>query len=210
MRDVPVNHRFERAYPLGVGYDLNELKTSGVYDVTDPVNGPDAGGFFVEVFVNAGQSVTDTTVLYRLTDKATAAVWSRIYDETAGFGAWSTNSGAQSVDARASGAAPITLLAGVYRHNITTGGTAGNETVNLPTGDYVGQRILVHELVRTNASDVIQIGLTNLTAQAVVGDTAEDNTITAMSLDAAGDFLLAEWMGTDWNLLYTNGTVTLV
>lgn len=87
-RDVPVNHRYERAYPLGTGYDLDTLKTGGVYDVTDPVNGPDTGGFFIEVFVNAGQSAADTTVIQRSTAKADGASEVRVFDETGGWEAW--------------------------------------------------------------------------------------------------------------------------
>jgi len=209
MRDIPVNHRFERAYPLGTGYDLNDLKTSGVYDVTDPVNGPDAGSFFVEVIVNAAQSVTDTTVLYRLTDKASGAVWIRLYDETDGFGSWLSGNTGRSVDERTSGADPITLLAGIARHNITTGGTAGGETVTLPNGTIYGERTTVFLKTLTNGSDVVNVALSNLAAESIYGGTAEDTTVVTMALDAANEYVTFEWTGLKWNILYTNGTVAL-
>ena len=58
---------------------------------------------------------------------------------------------------RTSGASAITLDADVYKHLITTGGTAGNEIVKLPVATEIGQKILIDFAVEGNAADVVRI-----------------------------------------------------
>lgn len=105
-------------------------------------------------------------------------------------------------EAVASGAVALTLDPSVYGAEITTGGTAGSEDVNLGdgTGAVVGQRKLITLSVRTNASDVVNLDHANMV-------NAAGTTATNVDLDAAGEFVLLEWNGAKWQVVYTNGTV---
>lgn len=184
--------------------DLNNLRVGGTYSVLAAAHAPTATAYFVEVL----PASNDGVIVQVATDKSDGSKSTRLFDGSA-WGSWSNVGPAASIDARTSGASPITLNAGIFRHDITTGGTAGAESVVLPSGQYVGQRIEVVLAVRTNGSDSVEVDHTNLAAQSVVGDTAEDTTITAATLTAVGKYILFEWTGVKWNILYTNGTVTL-
>jgi hypothetical protein len=205
--DVKNEHQYHNAKYLGSGsaVDMNNVKTPGVYAVTNPDNGPGTGDWFVTVTRSTKSGVVHQVAVDQ-DDGVTVKV--RLY-ASAAWGSWGAAGFDASAAAVTSGASPVALTEGIYRHNITTGGTAGSESVTLPDGQYVGQRLLIHESVRTNASDVIAVSLTKLAAQSIVGDTAEDVTIAAMTLDAAGDYVLLEWTGLKWNILYTNGTFTI-
>lgn len=205
--DVKNTHEYHNAKYLGSGsaVDMNNVKTPGVYAVTNPDNGPGTGDWFVTVMRSTKSGVVlqvavdqDDGVTVRVRRYA-SAVW----------GSWAAEGFEQTVAAVTSGAAPVALTAGIYRHNITTGGTQAAEEVSLPDGQYAGQRMLVYLDTLTDPGDSVNITLTKLSAQSVIGDGAEDTSIAAMSLDAADDYVLLEWTGLTWNILYSNGTVTL-
>lgn len=206
--DVKNTHEYHNAKYLGSGsaVDMDNVKTPGVYAVTNPDNGPGTGDWFVTVMRSTKSGVV-LQVAVDQDDGVTVRV--RRY-ASAAWGSWAAEGFEQTVAAVTTGASPVALTAGVYKHNITSGGTAGNETVTLPDGQFHGQRMLINFSVETNASDAILVDLTKLAAQSIVGDAAEDTTITAMTLAAAAQAVLLEWTGLKWNILYTNGTVTLV
>jgi hypothetical protein len=103
---------------------------------------------------------------------------------------------------RVSGAAAITLDISVYQSVITTGGTAGSEDVNIGdgTGAVVGQRKLVTLGTRTDGSDVVNLDHANI-------HNASGTQCTNVDLDAANEFVLVEWTGSEWQIIYANATV---
>lgn len=107
-----------------------------------------------------------------------------------------------------SGAAAIEVSGQAYKVSVTTGGTAGAEVVNLPAGSEIGQRILIELETRTNAADLVDLGVANIQRLQISGETGQN--VTNLDLDAVGEFALLEWTGSAWNLLYSNGTVAAV
>jgi hypothetical protein len=205
--DVKNEHQYHNAKYLGSGsaVDMDNVKTPGVYAVTNPDNGPGTGDWFVTV----SRSTKSGVVLQVAVDQDDGVtVKTRRYASSA-WGSWGAVGFEQTAADVTSGAAPVALTAGIYRHNVTTGGTQAGEEVSLPDGQYAGQRMLVYLETLTDPADNVDITLTKLAAQSIVGDAAEDATIAAMSLDAADDYVLLEWTGLKWNILYSNGTVTL-
>jgi hypothetical protein len=90
-----------------------------------------------------------------------------------------------------------------YHSKIVSGGSAGTEDLNIGdgTGAIVGQRKLITFLTRTNASDSIVLDHANFSQASA--------TITAIALDAAGEFILAEWQGAKWEIIKaSSGVVT--
>jgi hypothetical protein len=85
--DVPFNLQFKRAKPLGSGYDLNQLGTSGIFDVNNPTNGPSTGRYFIMVVANSEESpefrigmqiawdFDDGTEWYRINNTGTWTDW---------------------------------------------------------------------------------------------------------------------------------------
>jgi hypothetical protein len=101
-----------------------------------------------------------------------------------------------------------------FHVRVRTGGTAGNEVLNLPlNGDYIGQRLLVTFAAEGNAADVVRIqaaatGL--IVQQAVTGDAAQATVATAVDLDTPGEYALFEYVGQAspaWNVVYTTGAL---
>lgn len=101
-----------------------------------------------------------------------------------------------------SGSSASTLDRTVYRHNITTGGTAGSEDANLGdgTGATIGERHLIYLETRTNASDVVNLDHANFVNEFGV-------VLTNLDLDAADEYVLAEWTGSAWKVISHNATV---
>ncbi len=108
-------------------------------------------------------------------------------------------------DALVSGASPVAMTLAAYHTVITTGDTDGNESVTIPDGVIAGQRKLVSLGTRTG-TDVVVIAVTNIDQGLHSGETPA--TITALNLDAEGEYALLEWSGAKWNVLYSNGTIT--
>lgn len=92
----------------------------------------------------------------------------------------------------------------VYQSVITTGGSEGAEEATLGdgTGAIVGQRKLITLDTLTHASDSVTLDHANFAVP--------DETITAIELDAAGEFLLAEWNGAKWQVIYASAGVVTV
>lgn len=100
------------------------------------------------------------------------------------------------------GASPVALDLVSYKATVTTGGTAGGEdlTIGDGTGAVIGQRKLVTLGTRTDASDVVSLDHANIV-------NASGTQTTNCDLDAAGEYVLLEWNGAKWQIVYTNGTV---
>ena len=111
-------------------------------------------------------------------------------------------------DTLTTGASAVSATTTAYETKITTGGTAGAENINLPDGDFVGQRKLFTLAVRTNASDVVDLQAAKLGRLNISGSTSQN--VTNLDLDAVGEYALLEWDGTEWNVIYTNGTIAAV
>ena len=109
-----------------------------------------------------------------------------------------------------SGADPVAIDPSVYKHLVTSGGTQGNEVVQVPSAAEVGQRVLIEFAVEGDASDVVRInddGSSSIQSQGAVGETP--SAVTNIDLDTPGEFALLEYQGGDvWNLLYTSGAVS--
>lgn len=107
-----------------------------------------------------------------------------------------------AVDQLTSGAAAVAVNLARYKTEITTGGTAGSEDVNVGdgTGIEVGDRKLIEMVTRTNASDVVNLDHANIANAAGVQATNAD-------LDAAGEFVLLEWNGTKWQVIHASATI---
>lgn len=110
------------------------------------------------------------------------------------------------VDLVTSGAAPITLGLSNYKTNVVTGGTAADESVVLPAGEYPGQRKLVVMVTSTNASDKVAFNVTNIRRGQILTNTPA--AIATFKLGTAGMLSLFEWTGSFWNIVYTDGTIT--
>lgn len=84
----------------------------------------------------------------------------------------------------------MALTLDVYETKITSGGSAGNESVTIGagTGCKVGQRKLVTLETLTHASDVIVLDHANIINSA-------NAALAAVTIDAAGGFILLEWTG---------------
>lgn len=113
-----------------------------------------------------------------------------------------------TADSLTTGAAPVALTLDEYRTNLVTDGETGaGQVVDIPSGEYVGQRKLAWLLTRTGGSDTATFTMTNIEENLLVGGGA-GGAASALVLDAAGEYALFEWTGAKWNILYTNGTLT--
>lgn len=129
-------------------------------------------------------------------------------------------SGASAVSA----AAVTTEYGPPYAIDVRSGGTAGNEIVNLPlNGDFVGQRLLVTFRAEGNAADVVRINAAAtgaivreaFVAAGVTGWAGAAGTlgeaVTNVDLDTPGEYALFEYVAgatPSWNLLYTTGATS--
>lgn len=99
----------------------------------------------------------------------------------------------------------------VYETEVVTGGTAGAEDLDPTTGTIVGQRKLITLKTRTNASDVVNVVVTDVVRwihSGVASDPLTTAAVSNLDLDAAGEYALLEWNGSKWNVIYTNGTIS--
>lgn len=104
-------------------------------------------------------------------------------------------------EAVTSGASPVALDITVYQSLITTGDTDGTEAVTIGdgTGAVIGQRKLVYLVTRTG-TDTVSLDHANIV-------NASGTQTTNCDLDAADEYVLLEWNGAKWQIVYTNGTV---
>jgi hypothetical protein len=102
---------------------------------------------------------------------------------------------------RTNGSTATTANLAVYQTSVTSSGSAGAETLNVGdgTGAVIGQRKLVTLATRTNAADSVALDDTHCAQGA--------DTITAVVLDAAGEFVLLEWRGTKWEVIKASAGV---
>ncbi len=126
-------------------------------------------------------------------------------------GADSINGGAiQDTEQLNSGAATLVIDPQPFRTFINSGGTAGNEIVQLPSGAFAGQRKLIEFGGELNAADVIRInddGVSSIQELGLQGETPTAR--TNVDLDTPGEYVLLEYQGNDvWNILYTTGAVS--
>lgn len=100
-----------------------------------------------------------------------------------------------------SGSSAVSVDTAVYKTEITTGGTAGSEDVNIGdgTGAVIGERHLIELTTRTNASDVVNLDHLNV-------HNAAGTALTNLDMDAEGEFVLVEWTGSEWQIIYSDAT----
>lgn len=114
-----------------------------------------------------------------------------------------------SVEHQSSGSASL-LDVEAFESRVTSSGTQGNESVQIPSGSHVGQRHLVTFVTEGDASDVVVVSGavgTTVQSQGAVGETP--SSITNIALDTPGEFVLLEYQGANtWNVLYTTGAIT--
>ena len=105
-------------------------------------------------------------------------------------------------EARESGASAINVDVGVYETKLTTGGTGASEDVNVGNGAgiTVGHRKLITLKTRTNGADVVNLDHANIANDSGVQATNVD-------LDAEGEFVLLEFNGSKWQIVYASATV---
>lgn len=106
----------------------------------------------------------------------------------------------ESVD-QITGGSAIDCDLTVYKSEVTTGGTAGAETMNVAAGDVVGQRKLIELTTLTNGSDSVLLS-------GSFAD-ASGSALTSVTLDAADEFHLMEWNGSAWQTVHTTATETV-
>lgn len=92
----------------------------------------------------------------------------------------------------------------VYHSQLTTSGSEGAEEAEVGdgTGVVVGHRKLITLATRTHASDSVTLDDANISQGA--------DTITAVELDAAGEFILLEWQGASWEVIKASTGVVSV
>jgi hypothetical protein len=103
-----------------------------------------------------------------------------------------------------SGASPVAVSLARHLTTIVTGGTAGTESVTVGdgTGEVVGTRKLIELGTRTDASDVVSLDHANIV-------NASGTQTTNVDLDAEGEFVLLEWNGSKWQIVYSDATVAV-
>jgi len=104
-----------------------------------------------------------------------------------------------------SDAAAVDVDLTTYETKLTTGGSAGSEDVNVGDGSdalAIGQRKLITLDTRTDASDVVNLDHANIVNASGVQTTNVD-------LDAEGEFVLLEWNGAKWQIIYSDATVAI-
>ncbi len=108
-----------------------------------------------------------------------------------------------------SGAAPVLIDPSAYKHRVTSGGTAGTEVVQVPSGKEIGQRVLIVFEAEGNVADVVQVaegGAVQFVEDGYVGGLSTAR--ATISLDTPGESVLLEYTDSDeWNILYTDGVV---
>lgn len=92
----------------------------------------------------------------------------------------------------------------VYQSILTTGASEGAEsaTIGDGTGVTVGHQKLITLGTLSDASDSVTLDDSNFSQGS--------DTITAIALDAAGEFLLAQWRGSSWEIISASSGVVSV
>lgn len=104
---------------------------------------------------------------------------------------------------RTNGDAAVAVNTRVYKSVVVSSGSEGAEDLEVGDGTDVeiGTRKLIVFGTRTHASDSIVLDDTNISQGS--------DTITAVELDAADEFILLEWHGTSWEVIAASaGVVT--
>jgi hypothetical protein len=117
-----------------------------------------------------------------------------------------------SVEARTftTGASPITLSPGAQeiRYRLVSGGTAAAEVFALGSGQWMGQRVTVEFLTRTNAADRPQLDDTNIkfsSANPAAGTALDFGAnFNDYQLVDAGDSVAFEWGGDGWYMVFAD------
>lgn len=190
---------------LETGYDLDVVRETGTYIVTDPT-GLAASTYLVKV-TEATTAAGARVVVQEVIDVATGVPQTRI-SQGGAQAAW-LGGGGVTEESATTGAAPIELDPGEaeVRFQITSGGTAGDETVEFVAGQWFGQRLVVEFGVRTNAADRIVIDDTNLrvwTGHPSIGTNLpfDDTLVTPYRLVAAGDSAMFQWGDGGWLYMF--------
>jgi hypothetical protein len=118
-----------------------------------------------------------------------------------------------NVVAVVSGASPVDLDNTKNVSSVTSGGTAGNETVNLPNyatpfDDYtnpplLGRRHIVFLAVQTDPGDVVKVTINSgdaIRCAFPAGQNAGEVSGAAVTLDYVGATAVFVWMGYGWKL----------
>jgi hypothetical protein len=119
-----------------------------------------------------------------------------------------------------SGAGPVdvTFPAGDWARlivNVTSGGTAGNETINIPNPtvdangyntDYQGRRVIVYVETLTDPADVLNVTYDGSSVNPINDiDGTLRGRLNPSVLDYAGASLVSVWQGYNWACDYTSG-----
>lgn len=109
-----------------------------------------------------------------------------------------------------SGAVAIVVDPDVYQSRVTSGGTQGNEVVQVPSAAVVGSRHLVTFEAEGDASDVVRVnGGAGVSLQQLGLQGETPGAVTNVDLDTPGEFVLLEYQGNDtWNIIYTDGATS--
>lgn len=89
----------------------------------------------------------------------------------------------------------------VYQTVLTTGATAGAEALTIANGTIPGQRKLLTLETLGGVGDSVAVAFANVV-------NAAGTQATGVVLDAAGEYLLLEWTGAKWKVIYGTATVT--
>lgn len=89
-----------------------------------------------------------------------------------------------------------------YGSNLTTSGSEGAEDAEIGDGTdaIIGQRKLVVLKTRTHESDSVVLDHANIVSEAGVD-------ATSVELDEEGEFVLLEWNGAKWQVVYSSAGV---
>lgn len=135
---------------------------------------------------------------------ATAANLTTLSNTVSALAVRNPNDIATSEAVETNGTTPTDLDLTVYQSILTTGGSQGAEDAAIGdgTGITVGQRKLVTLDTLTDPADSVTLDDANF-AQG-------SDTITAIALDAEGEFILAEWQGAKWEVIKASSGVVTV
>jgi hypothetical protein len=227
---------------LPTGTNLSTIRSSGQYLVADPAGLP-AGEYQLDV-IEAANASGDNYCVHRLLNIGTGVEQIRAEEEggfsswvltgpgptgptgatgpagatgvTGPSGVGGGGGGGITETPVTTGGSPTSLDPndGEVRFQITSGGTAGNETVTLENGEFAGQRVFVEFLTRTNAADRILFTMTNIrviSSLTVIGGTPltfAEASLENPQLFDVGDCIALEWdSAVDfWFVRYLNPT----
>lgn len=88
----------------------------------------------------------------------------------------------------------------VYETKIQTAGSESAEMISIPDGTVVGQRKLITVTAIGAAGTAVGVAFTNIVNASAVQ-------LTGCSMDADDEFLLLEWNGSKWQVVYSAATL---